>query len=32
LDVLRRGSTTITVTWSAEAAGECASWIRELLR
>ena len=29
---LRRGATTITVTWPADAAGECAVWIRELLR
>lgn len=29
---LRRGSTAIMVTWPAEAAGECALWIRELLR
>ena len=29
---VRRGPTTISVTWPAEAAGECAMWIRELLR
>jgi len=29
---VRRGPTTISVTWPAEAAGECALWIRELLR
>jgi transposase len=29
---LRRGPTTVSVTWPAEAAGECALWIRELLR
>lgn len=29
---LRRGAMTITVTWPAEAAGECAAWMRELLR
>ena len=29
---LRRGQTTISVSWPAEAAGECALWIRELLR
>jgi transposase len=29
---LRRGATTISVSWPAEAAGECALWIRELLR
>jgi len=27
-----RGATTITVTWPASAAGECAAWMRELLR
>ncbi|MFZ5520667.1 MAG: IS66-like element accessory protein TnpA [Pseudomonadota bacterium] len=29
---VRRGATTIAVTWPAEAASECALWIRELLR
>lgn len=29
---LRRGATTIAVTWPAEAAGECAAWMRDLLR
>jgi len=29
---LRRGATTITVTWPMAAAAECASWMRELLR
>lgn len=29
---LRRGATTISVTWPAEAAAECAAWMRELLR
>jgi transposase len=29
---LRRGATAITVTWPADVAGECAVWIRELLR
>lgn len=29
---LHRGPTTISVTWPADAAGECALWIRELLR
>lgn len=29
---VRRGPTTISVTWPAAAAGECALWIRELLR
>jgi transposase len=29
---LRRGSTAISVTWPADAAAECAAWMRELLR
>ena len=29
---LRRGATSITVTWPADAAAECASWMRELLK
>ncbi len=29
---LRRGPTTVTVTWPAGAASDCAVWIRELLR
>ena len=29
---LRRGATTIAVTWPAGAASECATWMRELLR
>lgn len=29
---LRRGPTTVTVTWPAGAAAECATWMRELLR
>jgi transposase-like protein len=29
---LRRGSTSIAVTWPTEAAAECAAWMRELLR
>lgn len=29
---LRRGGTTISVTWPAAAAVECAAWMRELLR
>ncbi|NKI94711.1 transposase [Rhizobacter sp. SG703] len=29
---LRRGATTIAVTWPMAAAAECASWMRELLR
>jgi transposase len=29
---LRRGTTTVSVAWPAEAAAECAVWMRELLR
>ncbi|MBS0452419.1 MAG: transposase [Proteobacteria bacterium] len=29
---LRRGPTTVTVSWPAGAAGDCAAWMRELLR
>lgn len=29
---LRRGTTSITMTWPADAAAECAAWMRELLR
>ena len=29
---LRCGATTVTVAWPADAASECAVWIRELLR
>ena len=29
---LRRGATTVSVTWPAEAGAECAAWMRELLR
>jgi transposase len=29
---LQRGATTVTVTWPASAAAECAAWMRELLR
>jgi transposase len=29
---LRRGPTTVTVTWPAHAAAECAVWLREWLR
>lgn len=29
---LRRGPTTVTVTWPGGAASECAAWMRELLR
>jgi transposase-like protein len=29
---LQRGATSVTVTWPASAASECAAWMRELLR
>ena len=29
---VRRGGTSITVTWPSAAAAECAQWMRELLR
>lgn len=29
---LRRGATTMSITWPAAAAGDCAAWMRELLR
>jgi len=29
---LRRGATSISVTWPCGAATECAAWMRELLR
>jgi transposase len=29
---LRSGATTVTVAWPADAAGECAVWVREVLR
>jgi transposase len=29
---LRRGATSMTITWPAEAAADCAAWMRELLR
>ncbi|MEO6277373.1 IS66-like element accessory protein TnpA [Roseateles sp.] len=29
---LRRGATSVTVTWPTHAAAECASWMRELLQ
>ncbi len=29
---LRRGATSVTVTWPTDAAAECASWMCELLR
>jgi len=31
IEVLR-GATTVTVTWPAHAAGECAAWLRDWLR
>jgi hypothetical protein len=29
---LRRGASTVTISWPAQAAGECAAWLREWLR
>jgi transposase len=29
---LRRGATTVSVTWPAQAASECGAWLREWLR
>lgn len=29
---LRRGATSVAVIWPVNAAGECAAWMRELLR
>ncbi len=29
---LRRGAATMTITWPAAAAADCAAWMRELLR
>ena len=29
---LRRGTTSIAVTWPTDAAAQCAAWMRELLR
>ena len=29
---LQRGATAVTVTWPVSAAGECAAWMRELLK
>jgi transposase len=29
---LRRGATTVVVSWPSAAAGECAAWLRGLLR
>lgn len=29
---LRRGATTVSITWPGQSAGECAAWLREWLR
>lgn len=29
---LRRGATTVTISWPTQAAGDCAAWLREWLR
>ena len=29
---VRRGTTTVSITWPVQAAGDCAAWLRELLR
>ena len=29
---LRRGATPMTINWPAAVAGDCAAWVRELLR
>ena len=29
---LRRGAATVTISWPAQAAGECAAWLRQWLR
>ena len=29
---LRRGATTMAISWPSTAAGDCAAWMRELLR
>ena len=29
---LRRGAMTVTITWPAQVAGDCAAWLREWLR
>jgi transposase len=29
---LRRGATAVNVAWPLVAAGDCAAWLRELLR
>lgn len=29
---VRRGATTVGITWPVQAAGDCALWLRELLR
>jgi transposase-like protein len=29
---LRRGATTVAISWPAQVAGDCAAWLREWLR
>lgn len=29
---VRRGATTVSITWPVQAVGDCAAWLRELLR
>lgn len=29
---VQRGPTTVSITWPASSAAECASWLRDLLR
>jgi transposase-like protein len=29
---LRRGATSVTISWPTQAAGDCAAWLREWLR
>ena len=29
---LRRGATTVSISWPGQAAGECGAWVREWLR
>ncbi len=29
---LRRGAATVTISWPAQAAGDCAAWLRDWLR
>jgi transposase len=29
---VRRGATAVNITWPVQAAGDCAVWLRELLR